>query len=613
VRWGKYGVQNNFSSIRIDLKLPFRINIYFVFLFIATAMLFTSPFVINDAFAIKVTIINDAFDNNSPNELKWQMVFISSTPACSNYHYQMMYTYYDVALQYLKLYELENISYDPLCITEKKYLSNYDNPSDLDLLILVYDKDLGEKELHANQMGGVYTHSGMDKTQNHVIIICDCSNFYYSSPAWILSHEISHFILYYEDFEMTVIERLIHVNDAKYDLCLKESTTCKSSSIKMIAGPGGYGYSVMPIYQPAVGLQTENEVINDDAKYLDTSQLTKIITHWWATDIISDEQYSNAIRYLVDSNVISSGYDAELILTDEPLDNVVTWEQMMEEITPTYWDHEPKSDDDSMAYLSKIPSNMISNDKNLLSVEKNFGLPEWFKETALWWGQDMITDKEFNKNLEYLVKEGIIESHTSSVFQELVVESESLTASPSIPSPSNEQNSDESLSQNLVVESESLTASPSIPSPSNEQNSDESLSQNLVVESESLPASLSIESPSNEQKSHESLSHVHVSEEPSDISIEIVTEKEKDIPVEIEGIHVLVEFVNSIPDIDNRVMKNLEPAVIAFDDGNINAGCNNLENFIIILEYLIDSNKIDQSLGQSLIAEGEIIKLELCN
>jgi len=253
VSWGKYGVQNVSSLIRLDLKLPYRINTSFVFLFIATAMLFSSPFVINDAFAIKASVINDEFDNNSPNEFKWQMVFISSASGCSNYDYQMSYTYYDVVIQYLKLYEFENISYDPLCIPEEKYLSNYENPSDLDLIILVYDKELGEKELHANQMGGLYTHSGGDNTKNHVIIICDCSNFDYSSPVWILSHELSHFILNYKNFEMTVIESLIHVNDVKYDQCLKESITCKSSSIKMQAGPGGYLYSVMPIYQPAVG------------------------------------------------------------------------------------------------------------------------------------------------------------------------------------------------------------------------------------------------------------------------------------------------------------------------------------------------------------------------
>jgi len=558
VQWGKYGVQNKYSSIRIDLKPPFRINIYFVFLLISTALLLSSPFAINDAFAIKVTVINDAFDNNSPNELKWQMVFISSTPACSNYHYQMMYTYNDVVMQYLKLYELENISYDPFCITEKKYLSNYENPSDLDLLILVYDKNLGEKELHANQMGGLYTHSGTDRTQNHVIIICDCSNFDYSSPVWILSHELSHFILYYNNFEMTVIEKLIHVKDVKYDLCLKESTTCKSSSIKMLANQR-YEYSVMPIYQPAVGLQTENDVINFKTNSPISLELSKIITQWWATDIISDGQYSNAIGYLIDSNGISSLDNLELILTDGPLEDVVTWEQMMKEITPTYWAHAPKSNDDSMAYLSKIPSNMISNDKNQFSEKNNFVLPEWFKETALWWGQDMITDKEFKKNMKYLVKEGIIESHSSSVFQE------------------------------------------------------------LLVKSKSLPASTSIQSTSNEQNTNESSSQDPISEESSNISIESVTENDKNILVEIEGINDLIEFVNSMTDSGDlkerdgtRLMNILDTVVTAFDIGKIDNGCTNLENYFTVIDYLIDANKIVQSFGHSLIDAGDEVRLDSC-
>jgi len=544
VHWGKDGVQNKFSSIRIDLKLPFRINVCFVFLFIATAMLLTSPFAINDAFAIKAYIINDAFDNNSPNELKWQMVFISSASACSNYHYQMLYTYYDIVIQYLKLYELENIPYESLCTTEKKYLSNYENPSDLDLIILVYDKNLGEKELHANQMGGLYTHSGIDKTQNHVIIICDCSNFDYSSPAWILSHEISHFILYYKDFEMTVIENLIHVKDAKYDQCLKESTTCKSSSIKMMAGPGRYLYSVMPIYQPAVGLQTENDVINYKTNSAISLELSKIITQWWATDIISDGQYSNAIGYLIDSNSISSHDDVEILLTDEPYDDVVTWEQMMEEITPIYWAHEPKSDD-AMAYLSKIPSNMISNDKNKLSEKKIFGVPDWFKETALWWGQDLITDKEFKRNMKYLVKEGIIESHTSNVFQ------------------------------------------------------------NLADKVESLGYVQAIEAPSPES--------------PVDAVNERTVESETIFTVDTEGIQGLIDFVNSMTDSGDlkerdgtRLMKNLDTAITAFDIGKIDNGCGNLENYFTVVDYLIDTNKIVQSLGHSLIDAGEEVRLDSC-
>ncbi len=569
--WGKYGVQNISSTIRVDLKPSFRINTSFVFLFIVTAMLFSSPLVINDAFAINAVILKNPYANNLPTELKWQMVFISSASACSNYHYQMMETYYDVVIQYLKLYELETISYDPLCITEKKYLSDYENPSDLDLIILVYDDDLGEKELHSNQMGGVYTHSGTDRTQNHVIIICDCSNFDYSSPVWILSHEISHFILYYKNFEMSVIESLIHVNDAKYDQCLKESTTCKSSSIKMMAGPGNYEYSVMPIYQPAVGLQTENDVINGNAKYPISSEISKIITLWWATDIISDEQYSNAIGYLVDSNSISSNDDVKLILTDGPLNDVVTWEQMMEEITPTYWAHEPKSDDDSMAYLSKIPPNMIADDNQFLK-KPNFGLPNWFKETASLWGQEMISDAEFSKNVEYLVKQGIIEPSASNVFEDLLDESNYKTASTVLPVSDTGQNNNKATSSELVDDFESKLVSVTTPS-----------------------------------------LNAEVSEKPSDVPAEIVIETIKEVPMNVEGINDLVEFVDSIPDIDNRVHAILETVVVASDEGNVDLTCSNLEYFFIILENLIESDDIDVSLGQSLIAEGELIKIDLCN
>ena len=62
-------------------------------------------------------------------------------------------------------------------------------------------------------MGGLYSHTGSDRSFNHVIMICDCSTFYYSEPVWILSHELSHFVMYYRNYEMSVIEDLIHSND----------------------------------------------------------------------------------------------------------------------------------------------------------------------------------------------------------------------------------------------------------------------------------------------------------------------------------------------------------------------------------------------------------------
>ncbi len=506
----------------------------------ATFLLVTSPLITNDAFATHLS-----------NELKWQMVFISSQPACSNYHYQMMNTYYDIAVQYMGLYKVENSSYKPLCISEEKYSSDYQSPHDLDLIIFVYDKDLGQKELHENKMGGVYSHSGIDRTHNHAIIICDCPNFYYSTPVWILSHELSHFILYYKDYEMDVIERMIHVNDAKYDQCLKQySSECKSVSTKMKAGPGGYAYSVMPVYEPAIGEKSETKIIGENGSLVLTD-ISKLITKWWATEKISDGDYSNAIGLLVDSDVLSSQENFEIILTDGPLDDSVTWKEKMEEIAPQYLGSVQTIEDNSNEVLSRVPSNLIASDKDFMTTQVTVGLPEWFKETAAWWGQEKITDKEFKKNVEYLLKEGIIRTHTSDVFQELIAEREAQTTS-----------------QN----------------PDTEIGSDESLTQELPLTSNESPVV-----------------------------------NEKNYTVDTKGIQGLVDFVNSVMDSGDlkekdgtRLMKNLDSAIIAFDVGKTSNGCNNIENFFTIVNYLMDKNKIEQSLGKTLIDAGETVKIDSC-
>jgi len=385
----------------------------------ATLMLITSPFAINDAYA-----------NHLSDELKWQLVFISSHPACSNYHYQMTSIYNDITLKYLDLYQVEQSSYDPLCIPEKKYFSDYQSPHDLDLIILVYDKNLGQKELHGNKMGGLYSHSGLDRTQNHAVIICDCANFYYSDPPWILTHELSHFVLYYKDYQMSVIEELIHVTDAKYDQCLEQYTDgCKSISTKLGAGPGDYGYSVMPVYQPALGVVSAKENQQKNNVPLDLSDLSKIITKWWADDKITDGDYANAIGYVVDNDVLSSHEDLQIVMADDPFDDIQTWEELLEEITPKYWDRPTEVEDNSNELFSRIPSNLLSDDISRFSEDGSLGLPDWFKETADWWANDEITNKEFNRNVEYLLKSGIIQPHTSEILQELVNEVDSSAVS----------------------------------------------------------------------------------------------------------------------------------------------------------------------------------------
>ena len=88
---------------------------------------------------ISLIASQNAFAQTVTDDLKWQLVVLSSNSACSNYDYQIMNKYTEISENYLELYQVVNSKYSPLCFSEKKYLSEYDTPSDLDLLLLVYD------------------------------------------------------------------------------------------------------------------------------------------------------------------------------------------------------------------------------------------------------------------------------------------------------------------------------------------------------------------------------------------------------------------------------------------------------------------------------------------
>ena len=340
---------------------------------------------------------DDAFGDHLTGETKWQLVMISNEPACSNYHYQLMQKYDDVTEKYFELYQFENSKYEPLCFPKTKYLSEYNNPEDLDLQIIVLDRNLGEQELHSQKMGGIYTHTGINQMKNHLIIFCgDCSNFYYSDPVWILTHELSHFVLYYLDYDLSIVEDLIHVNDDAYDKCREHySESCNSIVARLRVDTVAYSYTVMPPYEPAIGgklIDNTNEVSPN------LLELTKVITKWWTAGKISEGDFANALGFIADGNSILSDKDNEILLADGPLDD----EQKWYEVAP-YVKEEKKSE-----ILSALPIDLESNEEKISTQEIVLGLPEWFKTTANWWTQDKITNDEIIKSIEYLHQTGII-------------------------------------------------------------------------------------------------------------------------------------------------------------------------------------------------------------
>jgi len=40
--------------------------------------------------------------------------------------------------------------------------------------------------------------------------------------------------------------------------------------------------------------------------------------------------------------------------------------------------------------------------------ESSESIPDWIKNNACWWAEGLISDDDFVKGIEYLVKEGII-------------------------------------------------------------------------------------------------------------------------------------------------------------------------------------------------------------
>ena len=85
-----------------NLNTDFGVNIHMkrlslIVLFGAIMLLASSPLLTNDAFA-----------HHLSDEMIWQLVVITSKPACSNSDYQMMNKFDEITEKYLDMYQLEN-------------------------------------------------------------------------------------------------------------------------------------------------------------------------------------------------------------------------------------------------------------------------------------------------------------------------------------------------------------------------------------------------------------------------------------------------------------------------------------------------------------------------
>ena len=330
------------------------------------------------------------------SEVTWELVVISSEPVCTGMHFYIMEKYYDIANAYLELYQLQNKAYAPQCMTEFEYLKEYDKPHDLDLIIFVYDRELGRADLHSHNTGGIYIHQGDDLSTNHTIIFCDCSNFYYSDPVWILSHELSHFVLNYLGFELDIVEDEIHHLDEKFDTCVEEQYDDSCSLVKTRIETDRAFWTLMAPYESAIG-KSVPEPSSDKAVFNSYYQAKIIleITDWWLQGDISNENYVKSLQILsgekIGDKIKTKGILAEpsLVVLTEPPSTDKT-QQVNEDFSkyPAYLL-------DMSPFSSKGKADFSIQDKEIFIL--------WLKTKAQSWSDGSIRDGELLKDLEYLL------------------------------------------------------------------------------------------------------------------------------------------------------------------------------------------------------------------
>lgn len=340
----------------------------------------------------------DVYATHLSQDMKWQLVYISHNSACSNYDIQMTRTFSEITSGYMELYQLENSQYESFCVNQYEY-SDYIAPFDLDLIILVYDKDIGRSELNSLNIGGLYYHTGADTLQKHAIIVCDCPTFNFSSPIWILTHELSHFVLTYGNYDMPTIEDMVHTNDAAYDKCFASKSSCGSIVMKIRSQTSAYSYSVMPVYEPAIGVPIFDAL--EEELPVQVVELSKVITKWWTQEKISDGDYFNAVGFMATGNSLYSHMNPEIITADIAFDYDYT---VMEQLLSS------ESEEFTSDLLSRIPKSLLSSDELLFDDGQTLGMPTWFKTTAKWWIDGEISDEEFKKNVNFLRNEGLLRS-----------------------------------------------------------------------------------------------------------------------------------------------------------------------------------------------------------
>lgn len=339
---------------------------------------------------------------------EWQLLFIQDAKCLPKDNLHEVYS--SLTTKYFEMYKLENLMRDPLCMTELEY-SDYQMDENIDFLILIYDNKVGEKILEPNKVDGLYIHTGDDRTKNHLMIMCHCSGFDSSYdqilPSWILSHELSHFVLSFKGFPQSVVENAVHEIEHEYDNCVGsnfQNDYCEDFKITVSPDFSSKDFPMMKPYEPAVG-QKLIKYIPEDFSNSEITVLQRNIAKMWITNEIDDHAYVNTLKNFVGIQKTDFGNEEHVPFLKIENGFVIAEISKPEEIKwDEYLDSEDKTGDHTQLIVDQIPLNLDDSVSEFNMKE----MPNWFKTRALLWSEQKISDKVFFDGVEHLIRTGII-------------------------------------------------------------------------------------------------------------------------------------------------------------------------------------------------------------
>ncbi len=352
-----------------------------------------------------ISIVGVLFDSAFASESElpsWQLVYVKSEK-CKTIDDQTVREFSGIVTKYLEEYQFENVANIPKCMSIIDY-ENTKTTLKADLLIIIFDPITGSNILGSKYLDGIYAHQGNDRSTNHQIFICDCPNYFagFESPlpSWVLSHELSHFVLSYKGYTHASIQQIVHEMDDKYRLCIGTTNAkCDDILIRISPASSSKNYHVMKPYEAAIGNKI-TKYYSDDILNEKLVNMQKEYTKLWVSNVIDDQTYVKSILNLIDSPVDNPKHTANTYMSI-PNGFVIA---DISKSSPIGWH------DSSNQFAADTREFLLNNLKIVNEVEEDEEekIPTWFKTRARLWSLERISDNVFFSGVEHLIRDGVI-------------------------------------------------------------------------------------------------------------------------------------------------------------------------------------------------------------